>query len=492
MNAKLVWPIAYSIIIIAAFIFSIGPLNGDEGLYAIAVKDVQKYGIMPYATYFGEPMLWKPPFAFLMYAILSFPFMSMDLPEEIALRVPSLMFTLASTLLFYLLIKDDLTGTRKYIAVLLFLASPPIFGYGFRLLTDVPAFFFTMLALYSTKMYSKEERIEYLALNALAIIFTGLSKTIVLSVFSFLLSILYYSHTKNPSMKRYINLAMVGIIGILIIGAYRMSAPYSGYMDIVRTLSLHQYSLSNNISFFAIWISPLGILALGITVVDALTKRKLDIYHLWALSSIGLVVSLFGLLPWYFMYFMPAIVVIVARKIEINILDEAIFFSVFLLTLINTILSALWFSPNIDDVDEISHYIAQMKGTSSNVMIITRLGEQIANSAYWLENKVIITPQISMRNKTGWFGVKEETLAKENMYRLIHDYNNESLVPKLTYLFTDKERYFPPVGRTNKTWEGGFDIIIAQKDYVPVIMKVAPEYKEAYKTQNGEFYVLEK
>ncbi|MEM4332052.1 MAG: glycosyltransferase family 39 protein [Candidatus Micrarchaeia archaeon] len=499
------WPALYSVIFLVSFVISASqPLVGDEEQYAIAIKDVQRYGIQPYATYFGEPMFWKPPLSFAIYGIITAPIMGV-LPETVALRIPSLLFVVLGAVAYYLLVKDDLGEEKTKYALLILLISLPVFGFGSRILTDIPAFAFTIIMLYALKRYAAKWNAGFLGLYAISLVIIGLTKSAAISVLAFLLSVVYLWTSGIKEHSKMLIAVLVGAItaGFIFFGyplllqGYGEDAYNSGLFDLIRIVTpFLDVIIYRNLPIYVFLMLPLGVVAVFFAIKNAIKSRSILFYEIWALSSLAAVISAWGFLPWYLLFFAPAFAYVVARNIEDNIIDKAtIIFLVLISLALHWGVSLAFFGVR-QDSKEIMDYIKYIG--DEKVMLITQLSDGTVNAVYDLPYKVIVTPEIGMgrldaktRNITFW-GVKENTTVPNNMRGLIYDYDNESLLPKFIDKLNKKDLYVPPVARTRKYWDGGFDVIIARKDYADSIKKVAPEYKVVYTTSNNVYYVFKK
>lgn len=493
--------------IIASFLIAaISPLSGDEELYTIAIKDVQKHGIMPYATYFGQPMFWKPPLMFAVYGVITYPLMGI-IPDTVLLRIPSLLFVVLGAALFYLFIKGDLSDDKRKFATLILLISLPIFGFGPRILTDTIAFFFLMLMLYSTKMLMENERARiWIAGIAASVLGVGLSKSFTISFFAFLLALGYFTLCKRKKTPRMLKGIIIGgaaalillwIYPAILIPSLSGNAYFSYVVDTARTIvpyGIMNMMTINLVSFFT-YITLIGVVGIAIGVYSMLKSKRLEFYALWAAASLIMLGS-WSILSWYFIYFVPAFAVLVAGfEWNTNIRKTALA-AILISTLALSIYLPLKFFKITSDEVQVNEYI---KGLGDNkTLIITRDGRGNANAAYGLKYACVVTPEISMAylnlttKKTKYIGVLENFSTPENIRRIAFDYENNASYPKFVDQLDINSRYIPPVARTPKGFEGDFDVIIVMSDYSKAVMDALPEYKEIYRTENGEYYALGK
>ncbi len=498
--------LACAFLIISGFFLTTGLiLAGDEGLYSIAIKDMHKMGLMPYPTYFGEPMFWKPPLMFWVYSVIAGPFLDISIPQEIALRIPSLILVVLSSYLLFKISKDELGERKAYIAVILFLVSAPVFSFGYRVLTDTLVLFLVLLGIYQVKEYLTGKRAINLIILAMCIFGMGLAKSHMISILFSIISLSYY-FIKGKQVEVDPKIIATYVLPLIALFMYPMLTPYSAYYyqffygDSTR-LAFNIPRIFLYLAYMFRYIAITGVLALIVSAIDIFKTRKVSPYDVWAWSSFVFLASAISFLPWYFIFFVPAYSIILARKLENNAIDHFVLAIVIIASLYIAIESLHRVSLiSFDDEEELQKYTESLSDKDKKVLFISRLSECIINSVYDLNYRVVVTPENSFlnTNKTynnkddiEFLGVKKVAILQDNMDKLIHDYDDETLIPKFIDLFNAKERYIPPIGRTRKYWEGGFEVIIAEKDYGEVIKIVAPEYYLTHITKNGEFYVFE-
>lgn len=490
MNNKL-WFLFCAAVLAAAFILSISaPLWGDEGIYSISIKDIMKNGFQPYPTYFGEQMYWKPFLMFNAYAIAIKPLYGM-IADRVLFRIPSLLLLIASTAMLVKIFEGDLQKTEIQYAIIIFLVSLPVFAYSIKVITDTLAFAMVISALYATKMYVETQKKGFIAMIAVFVLLAGLSKSFHTLFLPIALSVAYsYFKTRKIDSQLVLVLAIAMVIYFAIpqvfgIEGYNML--FSG--DAERT-GINISAIHRNLTKYFSRGGVIAILSIFI-IFKNVCRKKIDFYQMWGILSLVTLMSIISYLPWYLLYFIPAFGVVISREIKNNPIDK------FMLSLI--IISSLAYSvyfpysqydKYIGDADEILGMVEAYN--NSKIMVIARLGETFGNAMYDFPYFAIVTPQNGFHNSTEYYGVKQQTLEKDNMKCLIYNYDNQSCIPEPLHLLNSSERYLPPIARTDKQWDGEFDVIIAEEPYAKVIMEIAPEYKAEYITKNEVYYVLSK
>jgi len=496
-------------VLIVSFLFSLTwPLGGDEELYALAIKDVQKYGVMPYATYFGSPMFWKPPLMFAVYGILTAPFTEI-IPDYILFRMPSFIFTCLSALLFYLLIKGDVKEEKRGFALFIFVITMPIFGFGSRILTDIMAFFFVILMLYCTKMLMDSDGKS----NALAIVIgisligMGLSKSPVIAFFGFLLALGYFSLREKKNAEAFVRICVAGVVALAILWIFPIltipsNAGYAYFSYVADTSrvvipQLVKYTSITYILNSILQATPLLLIAGIIALYTLLKTRKPEFYNVWCVSSLMLVVFAF-VLPWYFIFFVPAIAIVIARTEWDSNIKKALLAIIIFITITISIAYSNMLNVSEDSV-EISKFIEKL-GENKTLLITVASSGGSTYTVSKLPYFCIVTPRTTMHiynestEQFEYVGINDKIFNnRENIRGIVFDYNNESYVPKFLYQQNDTFwLYIPPVARTVKNFEGDFDIIIAYSEYYDAAKEALPEYEEIYRTKNGEYGVLRK
>ncbi len=487
MMQKLWIALCISIIAISFIISTAAPLYGDEGLYSISIKDIIKNGMQLYPTYFGEQMHWKPPLMFNLYALLIKPFYK-AMPDEILLRMPSLIIMLISTCITYKLLEDDLPRNTIQYAILLYLVSLPVLGFSIRVLTDTLAFMFTVAAIYATKLHSiKPSLITAVGIGVFALL-AGFSKSLIILLLCAALCITYY-YFKARKLNAEIILALLAAIAIHTIIPYLFNMDYT----ILNVGDATRIDLSKMHRNFPYYLFGGGIPAIVSLIFCGrnILRGKIDFYSVWAGASLITLISSFSYLPWYLIYFTPAFGAVISRETENNIMDKAVIG----LIIIATFATSLYLTYNV----YVSYYLNEAEiidisqsYKNDKIMVITKFGEAIASNMHDFPYFVMITPQNGFQGNPINYIVKEETLKEDNIKCLLYDYENDSCAPPPVRLLNSTERYFPPIGRTDKYWNGGFDVIFAEEPYAKAILKIAPEYNVEHITKNGRYYVLKK
>jgi hypothetical protein len=198
-------------------------------------------------------------------------------------------------------------------------------------------------------------------------------------------------------------------------------------------------------------------------------------------------------MPWYLIFFFPGITGFFASQIDVKSkIDIIIIFA-----MLAACAYSLWecnalHSDSLPDSDEINEFISN-NGEKSGI-IITRLGESIANTAYDTEAFEMASTENGFYDydNNRWQGVKDKVVIEDNLKGLIYDYNNVTFYPKPLNLLNYSERYDPPIARTLKEGNEPFDLIIAQEEYAETIKTFAVDYTEVYVTKSGEFHCFER
>jgi 4-amino-4-deoxy-L-arabinose transferase-like glycosyltransferase len=196
------------------------PLAQDEAVYSIMIAEQQAHPTL-IPTFLGHPVGWKPPLFFWAYA--AFP--RLPLPLEASLRLPSLLFGLASIPLLYSFMRN--TGCSKNVTFLSgiifmssFLSSYPQTA----LLLDSMLFFLICGSLYA---YSSEKsgRWRFLAAGALAFaaFFTKMAVAFIIPV----LAIAYFYTKRRETLREplfLLSLLAVPLAAVLNFGLFQGAA----------------------------------------------------------------------------------------------------------------------------------------------------------------------------------------------------------------------------------------------------------------------------
>lgn len=124
---------------------NIALFEGSEGLYAHISREMALSGQYFQLTYQGEPYINKPPLFFWVLAVSTRWFGD----NEIALRLPGALFSLATMMLTYCLGKSLFSRTAGFWAALVVATSHLDLWYGRRVLFDSMQMFFITLAVFA-------------------------------------------------------------------------------------------------------------------------------------------------------------------------------------------------------------------------------------------------------------------------------------------------------------------------------------------------------
>lgn len=466
------------------------PLHGDEGIYSIAIKEFQKNGIGAFPTFYGEYMTWKPPLMFAVYAVMTAPLLPY-LPEEIAFRIPSLLLTTASAVLLYLIGTQLLDEKRALLAVAIFLASFPVLGYGGRVITEPLTFLFTLIAISGAIGYVKNTQI-YVPLLLIAVGVSGatMSKSISSGILAAVLAnALVYFEKKPLTSTLLASGAALAVAAmtlhsyLLVTDIYRVSfIPNLGNMLTFANL---------NLRLVLLYVGPLSI-SFWLLVAYVINEKRFTFIDFWAASILLLLfVKIIATLPWYTIYFLPGIAFVIARQAK----SKIDMFAIIMVTLLVLGWSLIQIPTSQEggDMAEISGYITTLG--ENRTLIISRLGEVIANKAYVLKNAALVFPENGViawgkDNEMHYMGIRDKVATEDNLRGLIYDYGNPAHLPKFIDMMNDSERYYAPIGRTRANFTGPFEIIVAEDAYASIIEKVAPEYEKIYTTENEVYSVF--
>lgn len=87
-------------------------------------------------TYLGEPIAWKPPLFFYVYAPFAKGFEALGIPVETAYRLPSIIISSASVLVFYLFLKTFMEREKALVGATIYSAFGLSMFMGALLMTD--------------------------------------------------------------------------------------------------------------------------------------------------------------------------------------------------------------------------------------------------------------------------------------------------------------------------------------------------------------------
>ena len=213
---RFVYPL--SLLLIGSFAFfynlDIALFEGSEGLYAHISREMALSGQYFQLTYQGHPYVNKPPLFFWVLAASTRLFGD----NEIALRLPGTLFSLATMMLTYFLGKSLFSRTAGFWAALVVATCHLDLWYGRRVLFDSMQTFFITLALFAwAKAYLQAASgwwypIVGLAM-ALAVMTKGLHGAALPLVV--IIGLLVLTRDVTPLKHRYLHLTVLCTIGIL-------------------------------------------------------------------------------------------------------------------------------------------------------------------------------------------------------------------------------------------------------------------------------------
>lgn len=463
-------------LLIVSFYFSINDkLCGDEGLYSIAIKDNIELGLQSTATYYGESMYWKPSLMFNIYGILASPFYNI-ISEEILFRTISFLFVILSLfILFKFFEKEFKSDEKAYLGIILLLITPAFFGFSIRVLTDTLVFLFFALTLYCSQRFQG----IYKILFVISIIGIGLTKSIVLSLFGIIISIVYYLHKNN---KINYEMLLYGFVSLLLIFTYS---------NLLQIEKLNEGDLQRtyffNLEPIVIFANIFNLLRFfGIIIIPIFFFRKNIIYLFTLLFMFYLLFNNATSLPWYIFPILPFFCILFLN-LDIEKMKE-----ILVIVLIWNVVIMLISLGLLNHGNNNMNIVSELD--LNETIYIGRLGEVVANKMYD-SNGVMVTPQNSFRvSKYSWGGSPEK-MTKENLLGLIYDYENPELWPVYVEELSVEEKYIPPIARTHKKFDGSFKQIIIEEKY---FLKIEEEILEDYEIvriideEKSEFKVEEK
>ncbi len=282
------------------------PFIQDEAIYAMmVVEQAHSPSLIP--TLFGYPMSWKPPLFFWAYA----PFSGLPIPFEAALRLPSLLFGLASLVPLYLLLRNA-GGSRNlaFFSLLIFIFSMPALYAQTALLTDSLVFLFIAGALY---LYS-ETRLDgrrFLAAGALA--FLAFMTKHLLAAAIPLLAVLYiYFYDRKSLGNRSFLVSLLAVPAafalhfLLLQGAGLGGELYGSELAIHLGGSNFSTAMNSVLGSFTTFFTGAGIwFALSLFGLWRHWKGNPFMALWYALMLFPLVGGNF--MPWYYLPVMPAV-----------------------------------------------------------------------------------------------------------------------------------------------------------------------------------------
>jgi hypothetical protein len=364
-----------------------------------------------------------------------------------------------------------------------------------------------MLMLYCVKQFLENGKNYAWILGAcISIVGVGLSKSFTISFFAFLLALGYFTLSERKKTPRiFMGIVLGGIVALIVIGAYPLIAlqsfagnAYFSYLaDTTRTIVPYDIvtTIALNSSSFFLYITPIGMAAVLIGIYSLLKGRKPEFYALWGIGSL-IMLGCWGVLAWYFIFFVPAFAVLVARFEWDTNTKRAVLAAILLITLALDVYIPMRYYEITKDKMQINEYI---RGLGENkTLIIIQQGWGEADAAYGLKYACIVTPEISMvtynrtTKKMTNIGQLENFSKRDNIRGIVYNYNNRNLYPQFVEQLDITFSYIPPVARTHKNFEGDFDIIIVKSYYYAAVREALPEYEEINRTENSEYYVLGK
>jgi 4-amino-4-deoxy-L-arabinose transferase-like glycosyltransferase len=310
------------------------PFIGDEGLYAQEIDEMIRTGSLS-TTYMGEYVPWKPPLTFYVHASFAKLVEPLNLPIEVAYRLPSYLFSILAVVAFYFLTRnftenDDIA----FVAALIFTTIPHLLVLNVLLMTDTLLICLLMVSLYFyTAPDSKQKPCNFLAGG----LFAGLA-FLTKTVAAFIvipLAVGYYYLKDKAVLKQKIFLTsflFIPLAMLLLATVFGQTWTTQHVIDIARAslgvgdLPYFLFVVSSNMAvFFAMllpWL-PFGLHILIDRRKRGFVKNNTLLFLLFWLLFFILPALVPGVLFWYFLPVIPAFIILVSYSLVEDRFDNA-------------------------------------------------------------------------------------------------------------------------------------------------------------------------
>jgi 4-amino-4-deoxy-L-arabinose transferase-like glycosyltransferase len=280
------------------------PINGDEAVYATIIDEFTKMPtLLP--NFLGHPISWKPPLTFIVYSVFIklFNLIIPSASPEFTYRLPSLIFSILSTLTFYFLVKrlsndnDDLA----YLSALIFSTFPVFLFTSSFIFVDNLLVFLILLSLLLYVDGEKNKKYFYYAGLVAALAFWV--KTFLSFMVPIIIIAYYYKNKKVLFSKEFlISLALLPIGAFLYTLLFYTLSP-KGY-DIISSYLydservLTPLSLGSIAPSLLFYLSPWIFIAIFSPLKVDYRKRENRMMLVWSFFTI---LTIFK--PEYFWYY---------------------------------------------------------------------------------------------------------------------------------------------------------------------------------------------
>lgn len=179
------------------FLLSAQPLNDDSAVYAEMVRETIENPAQLVPHYLGNPVSWKPPIAFYLYAAATAAFSAAlpQLPMEMAFRFGPALASIACAFVLFAIGRRLFGAKEGFLSAVIFLTANEALAVAHIIFLDTLLLLFVLLALYSY-MRSLEDR-KWLAAAFIFSALAALTKTYV-ALLAPLLGIAYYYSSARP------------------------------------------------------------------------------------------------------------------------------------------------------------------------------------------------------------------------------------------------------------------------------------------------------
>jgi len=379
-----------ALIRIALMFINRNPCLSDECLYGKILDEiVRNKSLVP--TYFNEYVPWKPPLTFYVYSLF-YP-LSTIFPIELTFRIPSLIFGVITTFVFYFFVLELLKNEKKkeeiaFYSSIAYSAHPAFLITNGLFLTDNLLAFLTLLSLL---YYLKGERkSKYFIVAGFFSALAFFTKTIMSFAIIYLAIIYYFLKDKKVLLKKEFLISLLFIPATFLLMYFYFGEEFiNNFMIDATRLEIPPSVAGMYVLLMLIAISVPFIVFFFIRIVDRIKKKKLGFlekYFLFWLILIYPAAFSNQLLYWYFIPVIPPIVILGVKEMSKDIFDRPFIITFSCIILIILSLSYVPLSQidkRFEDQKNIGIYLVN----KSNILLLTAYSPGIIYYKFHFEDK---------------------------------------------------------------------------------------------------------
>ncbi len=285
----------------------------DEGTYALMIHEFSENPTNILPTVLNVYVEYKPPLFTWVYAPFYILLKQLPLNTEAAFRLPSALFSAASTVLVFLLGKKIYDRETGAIAAVLFMTSPLVIFMGSLAMMESFSIFLILSSIY----FYTNDRIK---LGALALFCLGLTKWLYAIVPIVFLVLYFLKSNKLKAVLGSFIAVPLSILSYLIVSYLFGNIDTTVYMlsfDVIRpTPATDSMALVivNIYTYIGVTLFPYLLLFAYLAVRDrAQIKNELPVVA-WVVVTLPIMLSKYSLF-WYAILAVPALLFFIANRI---------------------------------------------------------------------------------------------------------------------------------------------------------------------------------